>query len=60
MDFVRDAMFEAVVKQLFGKDNVPQTRVRLLIVFVYPLCAFVLALYHFLVFGFITITYPEP
>jgi len=36
MDFVRDAMFEAVVKQLFGKDNVPQTRVRLLIVFVYP------------------------
>ena len=59
MDFVRDAMFEAVVKQLFGKDNVPQTRVRLLIVFVYPFCAFILALYHFLVFGFITITTPN-
>ena len=27
MDFVRDAMFEAVVKQLFGHDNVPQEKV---------------------------------
>ena len=27
MDFVRDAMFESVVRQLFGEDNVPQTRV---------------------------------
>lgn len=28
MDFVRDAMFEAVVRQLFGKDNVPTKKVR--------------------------------
>ena len=27
MDFVRDAMFEAVVKQLFGHENVPQDKV---------------------------------
>lgn len=27
MDFVRDAMFEAVVRQLFGHDNVPQEKV---------------------------------
>ena len=27
MDFVRNAMFEAVVKQLFGHDNVPQEKV---------------------------------
>ncbi len=27
MDFVRDPMFEAVVRQLFGKENVPFTRV---------------------------------
>ncbi len=27
MDFVRDPMFEAVVRQLFGKENVPSTRV---------------------------------
>ena len=27
MDFVRDPMFEAVVRQLFGKENVPATRV---------------------------------
>ncbi|XP_064397824.1 24-hydroxycholesterol 7-alpha-hydroxylase-like [Halichondria panicea] len=26
MDFVRDPMFEAVVRQLFGKENVPATR----------------------------------
>ena len=28
MDFVRDAMFEAVVRQLFGHNNVPQEKVR--------------------------------
>ena len=27
IDFVRDPMFEAVVKQLFGHDNVPKERV---------------------------------
>lgn len=27
MDFVRDAMFEAVVRQLFGHDNVPREKV---------------------------------
>ena len=27
MDFVRDPMFEAVVRQLFGKDNVPDNTV---------------------------------
>ena len=27
MDFIRDAMFESVVRQLFGEENVPQTRV---------------------------------
>ena len=27
MDFVRDPMFEAVVKQLFGRNNVPEKKV---------------------------------
>ena len=27
MEFVRSAMFDAVVKQLFGHQNVPQTKV---------------------------------
>ena len=27
MDFVRDAMFDCVVKQLFGHDNVPANKV---------------------------------
>ena len=27
MDFVREAMFEAVVRQLFGADNVPKEKV---------------------------------
>ena len=27
MDFVRDTMFECAVKQMYGKDNVPQDRV---------------------------------
>ncbi len=27
MDFVRDAMFEAVVRQLFGADNMPREKV---------------------------------
>ena len=31
MDFIRDAMFESVVRQLFGEDNVPQTRVWLVL-----------------------------
>ena len=31
MDFIRDAMFESVVRQLFGEDNVPQTRVWLVV-----------------------------
>ncbi len=26
MDFVRHAMFESVVRQLFGRENIPQTR----------------------------------
>ena len=30
MDFIRDAMFESVVRQLFGEENVPQTRVWLM------------------------------
>ena len=40
MDFIRNAMFEAVVKQIYGQDNVPQTRVCLPVVFVHPFCAF--------------------
>ena len=40
MDFIRNAMFEAVLKQIYGQDNVPQTRVCLPVVFVHPFCAF--------------------
>ena len=35
MDFVRDPMFEAVVRQLFGKENVPSTRVGCMCVWVW-------------------------
>ena len=30
MDFVRHAMFEAVVRELFGQENTPKTQVRFL------------------------------
>ena len=29
MEFVRHAMFEAVVREFFGSENAPQTQVRL-------------------------------
>ena len=30
MDFVRDPMFEAVVRQLFGRENVPKSKAEML------------------------------
>lgn len=37
MDFVRDPMFEAVVRQLFGQENVPKERVSWIFVMCYCL-----------------------